>query len=146
LDAITGTSKVTQWFEAARPARAKRKHEEDDEQVALMKWARLNEKKYPGLEWLFMIPNGTRLAGTPLQRQITGARLKKMGLKAGVSDLFLPTPKHGRHGLFIELKSKIGTPSDEQLSFGQHVLDSGYCFHICRGWEAAAEVIRAYYS
>lgn len=118
---------------------------EDAEQAALFHWSRLNYKIYPGLEFMFSINNGSKLAGNQHQRMIAGARLKRMGLVRGVPDVFLPVRKQSYGGLFIELKSESGRPSPEQLRFGEVLLKAGYCWKVCRGWEAAVSTIMAYY-
>lgn len=65
---------------------------EAEEQEVVMKWASMNWKKYPALFRLFHIPNGG-------SRQIAEAvHLKRMGVKAGVPDLFLPYPVEPWHG------------------------------------------------
>ena len=46
--------------------------------------------------------NGVKLSGT--QAKIA----KGQGMLSGVPDLFLPVPKNGYHGLFIEMKSEKG--------------------------------------
>lgn len=67
---------------------------ESDEQIRIFDYAQYNHK----LRWLFAIPNGG-------SRDIREAvRLKRQGVKAGVSDMFLPIPNSMYHGLFIELK------------------------------------------
>jgi hypothetical protein len=52
----------------------------------------------PELLDMFAIPNGG------LRDPRTAASLKAEGVKSGVPDVFLPIPRHGLAGLFIELK------------------------------------------
>ena len=76
------------------------KHREDMEQFALMQWARITRHNGGVIaDWLIAIPNGgKRNAGE-------AARMKKQGVKAGVSDLFLALPAKRFHGLWIEMKA-----------------------------------------
>src|SRR5690554_620263 len=83
---------------------------EDQEQAWLFQWARRNEKEIPELARLFAIPNGGH------RSKRTAALLKLTGVKRGVPDIFLPLPRNGYHGLWIELKSmsKSARASKEQ--------------------------------
>ncbi len=76
---------------------------EFQEQCALFQWAAIEAKHYPVLDLLFAIPNGGSRRDA-----IEGANLKRSGVKAGIPDIFLPAANKGRHGLFIELKSRGG--------------------------------------
>ena len=51
---------------------------------------------------IFSIPNG---AHTTTKNRV---RLSKEGLLAGAPDLAIMEPRHGFHGLFIELKTEDG--------------------------------------
>jgi hypothetical protein len=119
-------------------------HPEAVEQTALMQWARLESKAHPDLAFLFHIPNGQKLTGSTLQRQIRGARLKAQGVKAGVPDLFLPVPRFGRHGLFIELKAQGGRVSKEQTAWIDELSQRGYRACVCVGWLQARDEILDY--
>lgn len=45
-----------------------------------------------------------------------GAELKRLGMRKGFPDLFIPQSKKGYHGLFIELKRDITRkPTKDQL-------------------------------
>jgi hypothetical protein len=111
---------------------------EQGEQVALLQWCALQRAKWPELALIFAIPNG----GT--RNPIEAARMKAAGVKAGVSDLFLPVARDGYYGLFIEMKRKGGKASPLQLEFGRAVTNQGYAFHVCDSWQKAAEVIKDY--
>src|SRR5271157_2112047 len=83
-----------------------RRHLEDDEAAALIRWRGLYAKRYPELGLLIAIPNG----GYRNARE--AARLKMMGVRAGVSDYFLPCLNRGgpwplktKYGFWIELKA-----------------------------------------
>jgi hypothetical protein len=114
---------------------------EDQEQIALFKWAELQAGKYPDLKKMSHVANGKK------RSKITAAILKGMGVKRGVADVFLPVPRGLYHGLFLELKRvKGGELSDEQKAFGDQVMGDGYRYTVCEGWEQAADRILQYLS
>lgn len=82
---------------------------EEQEQIALMNWARMQENVYPELTMLFHIPNGGK------RSKAEAARFKAAGVKSGVPDLFLPIPRGKYHGLFIEMKMKPNKTTQNQL-------------------------------
>jgi hypothetical protein len=118
---------------------------EQQEQIALMQWAALHPicKDY-----LIHIPNGG--SRHPLEAK----NLKRMGVKAGVSDLFLAYPQyhydeegmHGqwRHGLWIELKSKKGKVTNTQLYWLSQMQERNYIAEVAYGWEEARDIISRY--
>lgn len=94
---------------------------------------------------------------------VKGARAKQIGIQSGVADIFIPLPRHGCAGLYVELKidpahpqnqrtgkkgqaiaPKRGTASEEQTAFGRQVMADGFGWAVCEGWRAAAAVIAAY--
>ena len=111
---------------------------EAEEQELVMKWASMNWKKYPALFRLFHIPNGG-------SRQIAEAvHLKRMGVKAGVPDLFLPYPVEPWHGLWIEMKSLTGRPTALQKEWIEWLREQGYAAYVCKGAEAAINCLLMY--
>lgn len=112
---------------------------EHQEQCQLFEWAEWAEKRFPGLHLMHAIPNGGK-------RDIrTAAMLKAEGVKPGVPDIFLPVPRGGKHGLYIELKRrKGGTVSKEQEAWIRALIHQGYACAVCHGWEAARDVIIDY--
>lgn len=68
------------------------------------------------------------------------------GMLRGVPDLFLPVPKNGYFGLFIEMKSANGKPTADQLSFLNNVGSMGYMTKICYSADEAIKTIEDYYS
>lgn len=112
---------------------------EAEEQAALFRWAELQQTKYPALRWMYHIPNGGS------RNKAEAARLKAEGVKAGVSDIFLPAPAGPYHGLYIELKKlNGGRASMAQREFIEAMRKLGYCAEIRHGWCAAAELILKY--
>ena len=111
-----------------------------------MTWVRANARMHPDLNLLFAIPNG----GWRDKRE--AARLKSMGVRAGVSDYFLPCitwcegiygPER-THGLWLELKSTDGRLTGPQAEWGRLMLGQGYEFKVAKGWVEAARAICDY--
>lgn len=118
--------------------------EEAGEQIALFQWIRLQMRVWPELKLAHHIPNGAYLGRDRTAAARHMAKLKAMGLKPGVFDVFLPVARHGWHGLYIEMKSKEGDLSDEQEDFGRSVANEGYAVFICRTFEQARNVVVQY--
>lgn len=111
---------------------------EDEEQIWLFSWAALNSGKWPELELMHHIPNGG------MRSKSEAARFKAMGVKRGVSDVFLPVSKGGYHGLYIELKAKDGRPEKAQKEWIAAVREQGYYAAVCYGGIEAANLVEAY--
>lgn len=121
------------------------KHREDMEQCALMQWARITRHNGGVIaDWLIAIPNGGK------RNASEAARMKKQGVKAGVSDLFLALPSKQFHGLWIEMKapktntSPAGKPTQVQLDWLYRMAAAGYAAQLCFGWHSAKDVITEY--
>lgn len=114
--------------------------QEDIEQQKVIKWSQQPSvrQRYPELKLLYHIPNERKCS--PQE----GARLKRMGVKAGVPDLCLPSPKGKYHGLYIELKSKTGRPTEPQKWWQAELTEQGYLSLICYGWHMAADCLTRY--
>lgn len=106
---------------------------------ALIEWTRLPDvaRRYPELDLLIHIPNEDRPG--PRQR-----RMAEIGMRAGVSDYFLPAPRGGWHGLWLEMKKPGGRPTKHQLAWLDSMLDMGYCARICHGSDAAIATLLHY--
>lgn len=124
---------------------------ESEHQILVMCWAKKVALACPGgraeLDHLFHVPNG----GGRSKREAT--ILKAMGVKAGVSDLFLPVMRCTRDadgfvdvrgGLWIEMKADKGSVSDDQWKWIYAMRKNGYLAEVCFGWEAAVEAIKGY--
>lgn len=111
---------------------------EDEEQIWLFSWAALNLGRWPELELMHHIPNGGKRTKTE------AARFKAMGVKRGVSDIFLPVARGGFHGLYIELKAKDGKVDATQKEWIEAVRKQGYFGAVCYGGAVAAELIQRY--
>lgn len=110
---------------------------EDGHQAALFCWAALSG--IPELKWLFHIPNGG-------SRHIAEAsKLKAMGVKSGVPDIFLPVGRNSFKGLWIELKKPIkGIVSDDQNKWLAFLSEQGYATRVCFGWIEARDALLQY--
>lgn len=108
------------------------------EQSALIDWVELMKHQVPALDLLFHIPNEGKRSPR------SGAEQKRMGLKRGVPDLFLPVPSGERNGLFIEMKAGNNKPTKSQEDCLNRLADQGYCCVVCWSWEAAAFCICKY--
>lgn len=68
-----------------------------------------------------------------------------MGVKSGVPDIFLPVPRGGFHGLWIEMKRvRSGRVTPAQKDWVERLNGQGYAAHICYGWEQASKLILDY--
>jgi hypothetical protein len=121
-------------------SRAKNKDREGDEQAELI---REFERLYPQYaDYLFAIPNGGSR-----RNKFEGYRLKAQGVKAGVSDLFLPIPRGGFHGIWIEFKAAPpfdAAVTDSQKEWLAKMKEQGYDAHLAKGVAAALEIFSHY--
>lgn len=111
---------------------------EDEEQTFVFSWAETVLYKWPELKLMHHIPNGGK------RSKSEAVRFRAMGVKAGVSDIFLPAARCGYHGLYIEMKALDGQVSREQGSFLAAVSEQGYLGVVCYGGEQAVKVISGY--
>jgi hypothetical protein len=119
------------------------KHPEQDECIALMQLVTMHERKYPELRWLMHIPNGGK------RSKAEAGKFKAMGVRAGVSDYFLPVRRKQvgmaeSAGFWIEMKSKDGKLSVDQSRFLDDMLVAGYATGVCHGAEEAWRFIEMY--
>lgn len=114
------------------------KRSEATEQMAVIQWCEINKFIQPELQLIFHIPNGGK------RNASEGAKFKKLGVKAGVPDLFLPIAKNGYNGLFIELKYGKGTTSKTQKEWLLALQEQGYLCKVCNGAEEAIAVLQNY--
>jgi VRR-NUC domain len=109
---------------------------EEQEQIALMNWAKFHPICK---EYLIHIPNERKCSPQ------YGLKLKSLGVKKGISDLFLAYPKFRYAGLWIELKKrKLSTVTKSQKEWIDKMNNLGYKAVVCYGWEEAKEVIDDY--
>ena len=105
---------------------------EEDEQIAFVQWCDM--LNIPVIH----IPNeGKRSA-------YMGAKLKRMGLKPGVPDLFVPCAHGGHHGLFIEMKVGNNKPTENQKEWMRLLSAQGYACTVAYSFEDATKTVGAY--
>lgn len=111
-------------------------------QINVFKWSQQPSvrSRWPELALLHHIKNETTEGADRV-----GAD-KAMGVKKGVPDLCLPVPRGGYHGLYIELKNETGRASTAQEWWGEKLLENGYMWELCHGWESAVRVLEWYLS
>lgn len=128
------------------------RYEEDNHQEALITTARVTKMPLmKGVEvgamvadYLYAIPNG----GNRNKRE--AGRLKRQGVKAGVSDLHLAFAVNGYVGLWIEMKRPIvkGQPkprvSPDQTAWINRMGLAGYRAVVCYGVDDARATIKDY--
>lgn len=95
----------------------------------------------PRYESIYAVPNG----GYELDPRV-GARLKREGLKKGVYDLVVDIPKHGAHGLRIEVKKPKGKISEEQEQWERRALVNGYHHAYCISTDQIVDLVAAYFA
>lgn len=115
-----------------------RKRGEDTEQELVISWANWHLREYPALKWLHHIPNGGK------RNTAEAARFKAQGVKAGVSDLFLPAAHGGYFGLYIEMKYGKNKPTDQQREFMQDMMYAGYKTAVAYSADEAITILREY--
>lgn len=115
---------------------------ETQEQMYVFKWAAQPSirQEYPELKYLFHVKNETKEGAAQV------AIDKRMGVKKGVPDLFLPVPRGVFAGCWIEMKTAKGRTSEAQRWWIEHLRQLGYRAEVCHGWEAAATTLMEYLS
>ena len=89
-------------------------------------------------EELYAVPNGGN------RDRVTGARLKREGVRAGQPDLNLDIPSAGYHGLRIEMKAGRGRVTAPQQIAIDRLNGRGYLALVCRSAAEAIEAIEDY--
>lgn len=107
-------------------------------QVELFKWAEYMSQELTELKLLHAIPNGG------YRHPKTAKALKAEGVKPGVPDIFLPIARGVYHGLYIELKSKVGKLSEAQKEWQAELIKQGYSVRTVFGLEDAKTAILNY--
>lgn len=109
-------------------------------QKAVIAWTQQPDirKQYPALAMLYHVPNEGKRTG----RQ--GKALHDAGLKRGVPDLCLPVARGGYHGLYIELKTANGRPSEAQYWWIEHLKLQGYFAVVCHGYDNTVRMLEWY--
>ena len=123
------------------PIKLKRRNAQPEaiEQAKVIAWARDNERNYPYLQLLHCSLNGVKMTKAQAGRAIA------QGMLSGVPDLFLPVPKNGYHGLFIEMKYGSNKVTENQEKFLQNAANVGYSVVVCYSANEAIKRIEDYY-
>ena len=72
------------------------------------------------------------------------ARMKRMGLRSGFPDLFVPLARGGYHGLFIEMKYGKNKTTKEQKEWLERLSAEGYACAVCYNAAEAIKTIESY--
>jgi len=107
-------------------------------QASILEWASIDPiiKKYR--RFIIHFPNEGK------RTRWYGAHLNRLGMRRGVSDIFIAVPRHGFGGAWIELKSKNGKLTDDQIKFIDDMKSQNYYTEVCRSFEEAQAKILAY--
>jgi hypothetical protein len=118
-------------------ARHRRSHPEDDIQRCIV--AHLRQRGVPGLVF-WHTPNGAKLGGKINAKGIAiqGARLKGLGVRAGVSDIIAI---HQGQIFALEIKAPGGRPTEAQLEFIDDMRNAGAFTSIAEGLDQAIRTI-----
>lgn len=103
------------------------RHLESSLQKEVVKYLRLELRHIGGI--IYAVPNGDK------RDAIIGARLKQEGVLAGVADLHILLP--GGKIIFVEMKTKTGSQSDNQKLFQKQVETLGFEYLIWRSIDDA---------
>jgi len=127
------------WRTPAAPKRRPAVDYEGMEQAALFTWLAV---RHPAAHRLaFHVPNGGHRV------KAVAGKLKKQGVRAGVSDIVLPMARGGYFGLYMEFKASPphdASVSTSQTAFLVGVEMQGYMGVVCRGFDEARQVIEGY--
>jgi hypothetical protein len=103
--------------------------------IALFDWIRLQP---------LLLPYAFHIANERKTSPQSGAILKRMGVRSGVSDVMFAIPKGRWHGLFLELKAGKNKPTKNQEQFMLDMTSQGYYCVWCVGFDAAVTEIDTY--
>lgn len=108
---------------------------ERDEQIKLFNWMHQHSLLK---DLAFSIPNEGK------RSLIMGKLYKRMGLRSGTPDIFIPYPTKTYHGLFIELKYGRNKATPAQEAFIKRLREQGYAAEIIWGADDAISFIINY--
>lgn len=109
--------------------------------LALFDFLARIEGREPDVKWAFHCPNGEK------RDKATAAKLKRMGVRAGVPDILMPivnaAPIGGEFfvGLAIELKAGKNTTTEEQDAWLECLQLNGWSAYTVYDWVDAARII-----
>jgi hypothetical protein len=120
---------------------------EEDEQIAVFNWIKLNMTTWPELDFVVGSGIGARLNPPTITKMLRTGALKKHW-----PDIFAAIPRGVYHGLFIELKPmtrgrknprRVG-PTKGQKKMLKGLASQGYYACACFGHKAAIGVLELY--
>lgn len=119
---------------------------EDELQESIIQWRNeIGVHKWAELRWLHHAANGGKIAGRNKAEILrNGAKRKRLGVVAGIPDLFLPYDNGLYSGLYIELKTATGRLSPEQLDFRDFAMKSGFIWMCLRSLEDVISAIESF--
>lgn len=127
---------------SSKPRKPRVDHE-GQEQAQLFLWAHARIEEDP-IKWRDLDLMHCSLNGVKLTKGQAG-KAKAQGMRAGIPDIFLPVPRGNWHGLYIEMKFGSNKPKGEQADVIERLDRLGYKMVVSWSWQAARDVITAYY-
>lgn len=114
-------------------------------QTSCMRWLML---QYRDLwEVATAIPNGGQRPVRIINGKVVcseGVKLKREGVKAGVSDVIIFRATAEYHGLHVEFKTKTGRQSEAQKRWQKKMEVEEYKYEICRSFDEFKKIIENY--
>lgn len=104
-------------------------------QAQIIEWSKYKQDIGP---YLIHIPNGG------YRKPSEAAKFKRMGVLAGVSDLFLAKPSKRAHGLWMELKRPGNKLTKAQEEWFSLMLNQGYEAKTVHSLDDASRIIQKY--
>jgi hypothetical protein len=88
--------------------------------------------------WIHAIPNGGK------RSKAVAGKMKAEGVKRGIADVFIPYPRKGAGGMYIEFKAPKGKQTEEQRGFQAHCIAEGYVYAVCFTASEAYDATKRY--
>lgn len=111
---------------------------EHDEQCAVFDWVRAKAAHDERYKMVYAVPNGGS------RHPAEAARMKRAGIKAGVSDIAVDIPSGPYHGLKIEMKVTGNRVTPVQADYLRLAAKYGYKTAVCWNADEAIKEIEGY--
>ena len=108
---------------------------------AIIQWVRIHPYFKEDNRWKLVMHFANEGKRTPQY----GKLLKELGLREGVHDLFIATPRHGYGGFWLEIKSKNGYMSKAQKEFSIDMRKQNYFVRTAWSIEEGIKFISWYF-
>lgn len=115
------------------------KPSEHDEQCAVFDWVRVKANHDERYRQIYAVPNGGS------RHPAEAARMKRAGVKAGVSDICVDIPAGSYHGLKIEMKVKGNHLTPLQSKYLELAAKYGYKTAVCYSASEAISILQEYF-